>query len=308
MMLLFGIGLMIVTRTPVGAGSRVGPRRFRFDLGVLRRTGAGVLDEDEEAQDEDDERRRRAPTTKTRPRTKSPRLAGERSGWPPRPAPKDWGRDVRHRWRCRSARPSNYKLPPIELLERRASARSRRARSKRRREILEATLEQFKVDASVTGYTAGPTVTRFEIELGAGVKVNRVLSLSNEIKYAHGLGRASFPGPHPRPLGDRGRGAEPDPPARDPGGRAALARKPRTTSIRWPSRSGMDISGETVMANLTEMPHLLIAGATNSGKSSCINSMITSILMRARPDQVRHDPDRPEARRAHALRRRPASI
>jgi DNA segregation ATPase FtsK/SpoIIIE, S-DNA-T family len=181
---------------------------------------------------------------------------------------------------------SAYKLPPVELLAR-GGERQINARSvDQTTEVIEDTLKQFNVDAAVTGYTAGPTVTRFEIELGPGVKVNRVLSLSNEIKYALASGELRFLAPIPGrsaigvevpnrarnivTLGDVLRSKE-----------AQRDRHPLTVSL------GMDISGEAVMANITEMPHVLIAGATNSGKSSCINSMITSILARSAPDQVR---------------------
>jgi S-DNA-T family DNA segregation ATPase FtsK/SpoIIIE len=180
----------------------------------------------------------------------------------------------------------SYRLAPVELLshggDQQMSARSIEDTTR----VVEETLKQFSVDAAVTGYTAGPTVTRFEIELGPGVKVNRVLSLSNEIKYALASGELRFLAPIPGrsaigvevpnrtrrlvTLGDVLRTKE-----------AQRDRHPLTVAL------GMDISGEAVMANLTEMPHLLIAGATNSGKSSCINSMITSVLVRARPDQVR---------------------
>jgi DNA segregation ATPase FtsK/SpoIIIE, S-DNA-T family len=181
---------------------------------------------------------------------------------------------------------SSYKLPPIELLARGGEQQINSRSIDGMTEVIEETLKQFTVDASVTGYTAGPTVTRFEIELGPGVKVNRVLSLSNEIKYALASGELRFLAPIPGrsaigvevpnrsrkivTLGDVLRSTD-----------AQRDRHPLTVSL------GMDISGEAVMANVTEMPHVLIAGATNSGKSSCINSMITSILARARPDQVR---------------------
>jgi S-DNA-T family DNA segregation ATPase FtsK/SpoIIIE len=191
---------------------------------------------------------------------------------------------------------SGYKLPALDLLAR-AGQREVSARSiEETVRAIESTLEQFQVDAAVTGYSAGPTVTRFEIELGPGVKVNRVLSLSNELKYALASGELRFLAPipgrsaigvevpnrsrHMVTLGDVLRSKE-----------AQRDRHPLTVAL------GMDISGEAVMANLTEMPHLLIAGATNSGKSSCINSMITTVLCRARPDQVRMiliDPKRVE--------------
>ena len=190
----------------------------------------------------------------------------------------------------------SYKLPPIELLgtagEREVSIRSIEETIK----VLEATLDEFKVDAAVTGYTAGPTVTRFEIELGAGVKVNRVLSLANEMKYAMASGELRFLAPIP---GRSAIGVEVPNRTRQLVTLGDLLRSKEAQADRHSLSIvlGKDISGEAVMAKITEMPHVLIAGATNSGKSSCINSMITSILMRARPDQVRMiliDPKRVE--------------
>jgi S-DNA-T family DNA segregation ATPase FtsK/SpoIIIE len=191
---------------------------------------------------------------------------------------------------------SNYKLPPLDLLSKGGDLEVSARGIEEMTRTLEATMEQFGVDASVTGHTAGPTVTRFEIELGAGVKVNRVLSLSNEIKYALASGELRFLAPIP---GRSAIGVEVPNRTRQLvtlgdvlTSKEALADKhPMTVSL------GVDISGEAVMASLTEMPHLLIAGATNSGKSSCINSIITSVLTRARPDQVRMlliDPKRVE--------------
>jgi len=189
-----------------------------------------------------------------------------------------------------------YKLPPIEVLakgeEKEISARSIEEMTG----LIESTLEQFSVDASVTGYTAGPTVTRFEIELGPGVKVNRVLTLSNEIKYALASGELRFLAPIP---GRSAIGVEVPNRTRQlvtlgdvlTSKEAGREKHPLSVAL------GRDISGESVMAKVTEMPHVLIAGATNSGKSSCINSIITSVLMRARPEQVRMiliDPKRVE--------------
>ena len=180
----------------------------------------------------------------------------------------------------------SYKLPSLDLLgsggQQQVSARSIEETTR----ILEETLKEFNVDASVTGYTAGPTVTRFEIELGAGVKVNRVLSLSNEIKYALASGELRFLSPIP---GRSAIGIEVPNRTRRLVTLGDVLRSPEAQRDRHPLSAalGMDISGGAVLANLTEMPHVLIAGATNSGKSSCINSMITSVLTRARPDQVR---------------------
>ncbi|MEA2509331.1 MAG: segregation ATPase FtsK/SpoIIIE, family [Actinomycetota bacterium] len=180
----------------------------------------------------------------------------------------------------------SYRLPPIELLtsggDRQVSTRSVEETTR----SLEETLHEFKVDARVTGYSAGPTVTRFEIELGSGVKVNRVLSLSNEIKYSLASGELRFLAPIP---GRSAIGIEVPNRTRQLVTVGDVLRSKNAVADKHPLAValGKDVSGEAVLANLTEMPHLLIAGATNSGKSSCLNSMLTSILMRARPDQVR---------------------
>ncbi|MDP9233843.1 MAG: DNA translocase FtsK, partial [Actinomycetota bacterium] len=180
----------------------------------------------------------------------------------------------------------SYRLPPLELLtgggDRQVSARSIEETTR----SVEETLREFKVDATVTGYTAGPTVTRFEIELGSGVKVNRVLSLSNEIKYALASGELRFLAPIP---GRSAIGMEVPNRTRQLVTVGDVLRSKEAQRDKHPLAValGKDVSGNAVLANLTEMPHLLIAGATNSGKSSCLNSMLTSILMRARPDQVR---------------------
>jgi S-DNA-T family DNA segregation ATPase FtsK/SpoIIIE len=189
-----------------------------------------------------------------------------------------------------------YRLPPVELLARSDERRMSAGTIAGTISVLEATLEQFNVDAAVTGHVAGPTVTRFEVELGPGVKVNKVISLSDEIKYALASGELRFLNPIP---GRSAIGIEVPNRVRQlvTLGDVIRDKEAQNNGHALTVPLGKDISGHTVLANLTEMPHLLIAGATNSGKSSCINSMITSVLMRGRPDQVRMvliDPKRVE--------------
>ncbi|HEY4607104.1 MAG TPA: DNA translocase FtsK, partial [Acidimicrobiia bacterium] len=151
---------------------------------------------------------------------------------------------------------------------------------------LEETLIQHGVDATLTKIVPGPTVTRYEIELAPGVKVNRVSSLSHDIAYALATPDVRILVPIPGKsaigvevpnnkrrlvsLGDILSSAE-----------AAVETHPLSVGL------GMDISGQSKLLNLAELPHVLIAGATGAGKSSCINSIVTSLLMRTHPEDVR---------------------
>ncbi|MGH2773457.1 MAG: DNA translocase FtsK, partial [Actinomycetota bacterium] len=179
-----------------------------------------------------------------------------------------------------------YKVPPAELLETSSGGEISRKEIDETIGLLEATLQQFSVDARVTGYTAGPTVTRYEIELGPAVKVNRVVSLQNEIAYALASGELRILAPIP---GRSAIGIEV--PNRDRRhvtlGDVLRTNEARTDKHPLTVGLGKDISGAPVLLNLAEQPHLLIAGATGAGKSTCINAMLASLLMRARPESVR---------------------
>jgi len=185
-----------------------------------------------------------------------------------------------------STRPGSWKLPPAKLLKRSTSRQVDRSQVEDGGRVLESTLHEFGVDARLVGMTVGPTVTRYELELASGVKVNRVTNLNHDIAYAMASPDVRILAPIP---GRSAIGVEVPNRQRQLVTLGDVLATPEAKDATHPLQValGRDISGRAEMLNLTEMPHLLIAGATGAGKSSCINSLVTSILMRATPDEVR---------------------
>src|SRR5215212_2079515 len=217
--------------------------------------------------------------------TPPPLVVHDESPFAGEPAPLDPDQEQQQLFEAPEPAPADYRLPDRDVLRRSRPANgSAEGAHERIAESLVQTLAHFGVDATVGGQISGPRVTRYELQLAPGTKVSKVAALKDDLSYALATTEIRILAPIP---GKQAVGVEVPNPSPNLVTLGDIYDDLPATSSPLSVWLGKDISGTAVWSDLARMPHILIAGTTGSGKSGCINTMLTSILLRATPDDVR---------------------